>query len=79
MNPNTFNIPKIIETINKGLTLASKAIPAYQKLKPIFQNTSYLSNILNIMKTNDTKEETKEIKEVKTTKKVSNNLPTFFQ
>ena len=77
MNPNTFNIPKLIDTLNKGLTLASKAIPAYQKLKPIFQNTSYISNILNMIKTTDNNKE--EIMEIKNTKKVSNNLPTFFQ
>ena len=76
MNPNFINIPKIVDSLNKGLTLASKAIPLYQKIKPILQNTDYLSNILNIIKTPD-KEETKQ--EIKATKKVSNNLPTFFQ
>ena len=79
MNPNMFNIPKLIDTLSKGLNIASKAIPAYQKLKPIIQNTDYLSNILNIIKTPEKKEEKKEKKEVKETKKVSNNLPTFFQ
>ena len=73
MNPNTFNITKLIDTLNKGLNIASKAIPAYQKIKPIFKNTSYLSNILNNIKINNNKQEKKD------TKKVSNNLPTFFQ
>ena len=72
MNNNIFNIPKIIESINKGLDLASKAIPAYQKLKPILTNSNYLNNIINIINNND-KKENKEIK------KVDNNLPTFFQ
>ena len=76
MNPNFINIPKIVDSLNKGLTLASKAIPLYQKIKPILQNTDYLTNILNIIK-NPEKEETKQ--EIKATKKVSNNLPTFFQ
>ena len=73
MNPNTFNISKLIDTLNKGLNIASKAIPTYQKIKPLFENSSYLSNILNSIKTNNNKQETKD------TKKVSNNLPTFFQ
>ena len=72
MNNNLFNIPKIIESLNKGLNLASKAIPVYQKIKPIISNKDYINNILNLM--NNNKKE-----EVKETKKVDNNLPTFFQ
>jgi len=72
MNNNLFNLPKIIESLNKGLTLASKAIPVYQKIKPIISNKDYLNNILNLIN-KDNKEEKKE------TKKVDNNLPTFFQ
>lgn len=72
MNNNLFNLPKIIDSINKGLTLASKAIPVYQKIKPIISNKDYLNNILNLIN-KDNKEEKKE------TKKVDNNLPTFFQ
>lgn len=72
MNNNLFNLPKIIESLNKGLTLASKAIPVYQKIKPIISNKDYLNNILNLIN-KDNKEEEKE------TKKVDNNLPTFFQ
>jgi len=75
MNNNLFNLPKIIESLNKGLTLASKAIPVYQKIKPIISNKDYLNNILNLIN-KDNKEEIKEIKEIK---KVDNNLPTFFQ
>ncbi len=72
MNNNLLNIPKLIESLNKGLTLASKAIPVYQKIKPIITNKDYLNNILNIIN-KDNKEEEKPIK------KVDNNLPTFFQ
>ena len=72
MNNNLFNLPKIIDSLNKGLTLASKAIPVYQKIKPIISNKDYLNNILNLIN-KDNKEEEKE------TKKVDNNLPTFFQ
>ena len=72
MNNNLFNIPKIIESLNKGLNLASKAIPVYQKIKPIISNKDYINNILNLM--NNNKKE-----EVKETKKVDNNVPTFFQ
>jgi hypothetical protein len=72
MNNNLLNIPKLIESLNKGLTLASKAIPVYQKIKPIITNKDYLNNILNLIN-KDNKEEEKE------TKKVDNNLPTFFQ
>ena len=72
MNNNLFNLPKIIDSLNKGLTLASKAIPVYQKIKPIISNKDYLNNILNLIN-KDNKEEDK------TTKKVDNNLPTFFQ
>lgn len=72
MNNNLFNLPKIIDSLNKGLTLASKAIPVYQKIKPIISNKDYLNNILNLIN-KDNKEEIKEIK------KVDNNLPTFFQ
>jgi hypothetical protein len=75
MNNNLFNLPKIIDSLNKGLTLASKAIPVYQKIKPIISNKDYLNNILNLIN-KDNKEEIKEIKEIK---KVDNNLPTFFQ
>ncbi len=72
MNNNLFNLPKLIESLNKGLTLFSKAIPVYQKIKPIISNKDYLNNILNLIN-KDNKEEEKE------TKKVDNNLPTFFQ
>ena len=75
MNNNLYNLPKIIDSLNKGLTLASKAIPVYQKIKPIISNKDYLNNILNLIN-KDNKEEIKEIKEIK---KVDNNLPTFFQ
>jgi hypothetical protein len=75
MNNNLFNLPKIIDSLNKGLTLASKAIPVYQKIKPIISNKDYLNSILNLIN-KDNKEEIKEIKEIK---KVDNNLPTFFQ
>lgn len=75
MNNNLFNLPKIIESLNKGLTLASKAIPVYQKIKPIISNKDYLNNILNLIN----KDNKEEIKETKETKKVDNNLPTFFQ
>ena len=76
MNSNIINIPKLVDNLSKGLNIASKAIPLYQKIKPILQNTDYLTNILNLIKT-PVKEETK--KENIPTKKVSNNLPTFFQ
>ena len=76
MNPNIINIPKLVDSLSKGLNIASKAIPLYQKIKPLLQNTDYLTNILNLIKT-PVKEETK--KENISTKKVSNNLPTFFQ
>ena len=72
MNNNPFNLPKLIESLNKGLTLFSKAIPVYQKIKPIISNKDYLNNILNLINKDNKKEE-------KETKKVDNNLPTFFQ
>ena len=73
MNNNLLNIPKLIESLNKGLTLASKAIPVYQKIKPIISNKDYLNNILNLINKDNKEEEKNEIK------KVDNNLPTFFQ
>ncbi len=72
MNNNLFNITKIIESLNKTLTIASKTIPVYQKIKPLLSNTSYITNILNNINKKDKPKE-------KDTKKVSNNLPTFFQ
>ena len=86
MNPNLLNglnISKIITTLDKGLTLASKVVPVYQKVKPLLSNTSYINNLLKLLNNAESKEdehikeETSTIKEIK---KVDNkNLPTFFQ
>lgn len=79
MNPRPlFDLPKIINGINKTLGMLNKAIPLYQQVKPILNNATSLNNILNMIKKDD---DNKIIKKEpnKKIKKVSNNLPTFFQ
>ena len=78
MNNNllsSLNIAKIASNLNKILETVNKVIPLYTKVKPIISNAPTLNNILNMINTPSKKDNI--IKE--TNKKVSNNLPTFFQ
>ena len=85
---NTLDIGKIVGNLNRVLDVANKAIPLFNQVKPIFKNASVLTNMLNIINTPDN-DNIKTINEKNIEykknlidnkiKKVSNNLPTFFQ
>ncbi len=77
------SLSKIIGGLNKTLNVVNQAIPLYQKLKPILGNAKDLLNVVNIINTPENIDNKKDddIKNNKVieAKKVSTNLPTFFQ
>jgi len=73
------NIAKIASNLNKTLGVINKAIPIYLEFKPIFKNASSLTNILNMINSKNDNVQNDKKPIVKQEKKVSNNLPTFFQ
>ena len=82
MNNNilsALNIGKIASSLNKTLGIVNKALPIYEEIKPLFKNVNSLTNILNMLNSKETNNKIQEIPKVQETKKVSNNLPTFFQ
>lgn len=70
------NIATIAKNLNKTLSIINKAIPLYNKVKPMINSESF-NSILNIL--NQKPNVVKKSQKVDTIKKVSNNLPTFFQ
>lgn len=80
MNNNllgSINIAKIAANLNKTLDVANKVIPLYTKIKPIIRNAPQLNNILKTINYSSKQNNTN--KDITINKKVSNNLPTFFQ
>ena len=77
------SLSKVFSGISKGLGLINQALPLYQQLKPIVKNANQLLSIFNQINTPDNNilenKNTDNMVETKEEKKVSNNLPTFFQ
>ena len=71
----TLSLSKIITGLNKTLNVVNQAIPLYQQLKPVLSNAKDILHIVNIINTPDNKNNKIKIDQ----KKVSKNLPTFFQ
>jgi len=77
---NSLNIEKIVTNLNKILDVANKVVPLYNKVKPIFNNIPTLNSILDLINTENKNDGINSNSSIKTeNKKVSNNLPTFFQ
>lgn len=81
------SLSKVVGGISKALGLVNQALPLYNQLKPIISNGKSLMSIVSILNKPDqlTKSTNKEVinnissNSISSTKKVSNNLPTFFQ
>ena len=52
---NGLSLSKVLNGINQGLNIASRAVPIYRQIKPIFKNSKSLINMLDIINTPDNK------------------------
>ena len=81
---NGLSLSKVLNGINQGLNIASRAVPIYRQIKPIFKNSKSLINMLDIINTKDdsSNNDNNEInnENINENEKTNNDtLPVFFQ